>query len=45
MLRLFVVKKVLEVDGIIRQAVGFRVEVEAYLWCDPPSGHYLMRSF
>lgn len=33
--RLFVVKKVLEVDGIVRQAVGFRVEVETYLWTDP----------
>ena len=33
--RLFVVKKVLEVDGIIRQAVGFRLEVETYLWSDP----------
>ena len=33
--RLFVVKKVLEVDGVVRQAVGFRVEVETYLWSDP----------
>jgi hypothetical protein len=32
--RLFVVKKVLEVDGIVRQAVGFRLEVETYLWSD-----------
>jgi hypothetical protein len=32
--RLFVVKKVLEVDGVVRQAVGFRLEVETYLWTD-----------
>jgi FAD/FMN-containing dehydrogenase len=32
--RLFVVKKVLEVDGVVRQAVGFRLEVETYLWND-----------
>jgi hypothetical protein len=32
--RLFIVKKVLEVDGVIRQAVGFRLEVETYLWSD-----------
>lgn len=33
--RLFVVKKVLEIDGVVRQAVGFRLEVETYLWSDP----------
>lgn len=32
--KLFVVKKVLEVDGVVRAAVGFRLEVETYLWLD-----------
>ena len=32
---LFLVKKVLEVNGIIRQAVGAYIQVEYYLWADP----------
>jgi len=29
---LFLVKKVLEVDGVVRAAYGLRIQVEAYLW-------------
>lgn len=31
---LFVVKKVLEVDGVVRMAVGCYLQAEAYLWAD-----------
>ena len=32
---LFIVKKVLVVDGIVRQCVGAYVQIEAYLFSDP----------
>lgn len=32
---LFIVKKVLEVDGVVRMAVGCYIQAEAYLWADP----------
>jgi hypothetical protein len=31
---LFLVKKVLEVDGIVRMCIGCYVQAEAYLWAD-----------
>lgn len=31
---LFLVKKVLELDGVVRAAYGMRIEAEAYLWID-----------
>ena len=32
--RLFLVTKVLELDGVVRAALGCRLEVECYLWLD-----------
>lgn len=31
---LFMVKKVLEIDGIVRAVLGMRLELECYLWMD-----------
>ncbi len=31
---LFLVKKVLEVDGVVRMAIGCYIQAEAYLWAD-----------
>lgn len=31
---LFLVKKVLEVDGVVRMVLGMRIELECYLWAD-----------
>jgi hypothetical protein len=32
--RLFLVKKVLELDGVVRAAAGMYVQLECYLWLD-----------